>query len=181
MRIINDFYPILNQRKYFVCYLLVTFSVIFCSNIVMHLFLSPKVTDYKEVFIKSSDGYQVDGLQFTRISEDPKLYISYEEESIQGIRLEFEKPLMSDMNMQIYFPDANLSYAEDNSMFVTIPADNTELEIDIPSGNFGVLRLDIDGDFQLKRIMGNFSEERVFLISVKSIRLIVWGDRKSVV
>lgn len=175
MRIINNFYPILKQRKYFVCYLLVTFSVIFCSNIVMHLILSPKVTDYKEVFIKSSDGYQVNGSQFTRISEDPKLYISYEEESIQGIRLEFEKPLMSDMNMQIYFPDANLSYAEDNSMFVTIPADNTEVEIDIPSGNYGVLRLDIDGDFQLKRIMGNFLEGRVFLYSVKSIRLIVWG------
>ena len=172
---INRIYTKIRENKtcFTFSYVIIMLLFIFCSNIVMHLVLSPAEEQFKEVTIDFSNGYQIAGNHYTSVSDDPQLYIKYNAESIWGLAFDFATPLSKDVSMQIYYPDENQNYTEENSAFFTLPANQNQVELEIPEGHYGVLRLDINGDFQINHISGK-THQRYYIHASLRHQVNIW-------
>lgn len=153
MKKINFFYPLIKQKKYFICYLVAVFCLVFVSNIFLHIFTYESEDSYVQAEINHTSGYEVNGNEFIPINEDPQLYIRYSQDSINKLRFELDEPLQEDTKLQIYYPDKNKQYSEEHSSFFNLPAGKAAIDLDIPTGEHGVLRLDINSRFKLSRIL----------------------------
>lgn len=169
-------YPIWFGKKYVITYLLTVFLLVFVTNILLHIIPGKAEVQYQEFQIEGISGYSIDENRYIPTNNDPQIYVKYNAESIVGLYLEFTAPLPEETIMQVYYPDSNINYSESNSSVFVLPAESTKIELCIPKAENGVLRLDINGEFQLSSIAGNTNVESAvaFLYTDRVICIICW-------
>lgn len=163
------------KRKLFVFYLLIIASLVFFSNIFMHIIVvTGKETGYQLMTLDNTRGYDLEGNKYTPSEGDPQMYFRCESDDINSIRIDFAAPLESDSMIEVYFPDENGSYAEERSRRVSCPAGETRAEINIEAGDYATMRIDINGNFSLDKVYQNCIFPRI-AYAQKNIRYGVWG------
>lgn len=173
MTFFKRFYPLTQAARYIISYLIAFGGLIFITNILFRSFYYEIELPYVKAQIEHSSGYQINGNEYSPVNEDPQLYINYSQESVNKIRLELSSPLQADTAMQIYYPDAGKNYAEERSSFFTLPAGEMAVDLEIPKGEFGVLRLDINGYFKLSQILLTVKDKNLLYARTNYL----WGCR----
>ncbi len=126
-----------------------------------------KVTDFsKEITyhvedIQNYQGYEIENNTFELSGYDPGFYLENLNQKLAAVQLVFSQPLESNMEMQVFYQASGEGISEENSIKKFLYKGNQEIFIPIPSGEYELLRFDIEGSFQLQEI--NLSSEELEL------------------
>lgn len=119
-----------------------------------NLFVSENVCQQsvKPTEITSVTGYQVDGVKFTPMSQDPSIAISMEEPvRANSVSVKLTNKVLRDTRVQVYY-DLGEGFTEDNSLTCVLEKGSRELDISIPMNVYFNIRLDVDGMFLLDKV-----------------------------
>lgn len=97
-------------------------------------------------------GYAVNGNKYTAQNEDPQIMIENNLKNTSRVKVTFVREIQKRMKFQVYYHVEGQGFSEENSQTDYIESGAREAEIEIPEGNYSMLRLDIDGDFELDSI-----------------------------
>lgn len=128
------------------CTLLITF--LFLGNIGLHIFPTEVVNECE---IQETKSYSIDGSQYIMTGEDPQIFANLKGEA-NGIEINLDEGLKQDTAIQLFLPDEQGGYSEELSYKVMGKQGQKSIKIDFPLGEYGKLRIDIDGSFHLDKI-----------------------------
>lgn len=123
-------------------------------SIILSIFLQLQIneTNYEKILEKSeyvngviegSDGYLVDGNEYTSIKSDPRIYVSSESEINTTLLLEFEEAPKEELNIEVYWAKSGEEYNQKNSVMVSSDGSSRWVEIDIFAEGYQEIRIDI--------------------------------------
>lgn len=161
-------------RVEIVLYFVVSFCLIFVGNIIMHI-VPYEQQGYADLMINRVSGYGVEKNYFTATNEDPQLYLitGKEDSMIQGIHVDFVKPLEKDMLMEVYYPDLLGQYSEERTRKCQLSKGQKSVDVTIERGQYSEVRIDINGNFELGAVCYDSTSNRIAYSEVK-IRYVVW-------
>lgn len=117
-------------------------------------FLSPPAS-LTQVYPSSSsytNGYQIEGDQYTPENNDPQIGMLLEEMTCQTVVISFQEPIVQDTAIQIYYAVGADALGEDRVATVTCQAGSTNAVIQLPLNAYNHIRADINGPFVLDSI-----------------------------
>lgn len=159
------------MKKKVTVFLAVAVILLFCSNIGLHMFPSFFI---KECTAYSAKSYNVVGKEYTVTGEDPQLFVNNLKGIFDGVCIEFNEKLSQDMKIQVYIPDANGIFTEQNSYIAQGKEGDSRVEISFPEGEYSKVRIDADGSFSLKRIY-QLPERKILAFADENACLCVWA------
>lgn len=102
-------------------------------------------------------GLEVSGNVFTPTTNDPQMYFSITPSRIWSVTIVFAEPIQQDIGIQIFYASEGEGYSEANSTRTVARENNTECNLMLPGGQVASIRLDIDGQVELKEVVINQS------------------------
>lgn len=129
--------------------LLLGFEYKLSFNIV-HDFESRNTSYEVEDFYQIND-YDVDGDKLVPTSTDPQLILNFDGSVVDKVTVFLSEAPTDEIKGQLYFFEKK-GFAEDNSMQISMVANQTEQSWSMDKRNIGFLRLDIDGEVSIDHI-----------------------------
>lgn len=96
--------------------------------------------------------YEVNGSAYSPLGNDPQLHLSGFSCDLYAIQIEFGENLQDDTLVQIFYLGEDNTLSEQNSVKQTINRGEQSVIIKLPKNHYNYLRIDINGDFVLKKL-----------------------------
>lgn len=170
------------QWKYIflILVILVALGGVFYKNLDYTYEMRGQSSDILETAFAGAVGYDVvknqyeDGTYtFTVNAQDPQFYLCGMQQSIGGIELVLAKPFPQDLpiDVQIFYAKEGESYSEKHSVKEAIEQGRVSCMIPIQKGEYASLRVDIDGDFTVSKILAYEEETKITpFVSSKTVK-----------
>ncbi len=129
------------------------FCLVLIESFICSIFFydSKIVRPYEDAAHTLTNGYSVMGNNYEMISDDPWISVETDFESIKEVSLLLGKE-DHDVPMNVYYAQ-NGFYEESKKISKMINKNEHMIKVQLPSGNYNTVRLDIDGNFVLDNIM----------------------------
>lgn len=117
----------------------------------------------KEDCVLTPIGYNSNGNIYNQSGDDPQLIFTGVNETVKTIYIKFGSHITKDTAVQVYYAEnaTEFSSGASKQMTVTFPAKSAIMEI--PSGEYSSLRIDIDGNFAIDDIIVSPSSAKTVL------------------
>lgn len=98
-------------------------------------------------------GYKADNGTFTQTSADPQLVFSNVNETVKTVYVQFGQRITKTSDIQVYYAKDNEEFtAESSTSPKALSIGTQSVVVNIPSGDYTSLRVDINGDYSLAEI-----------------------------
>ena len=91
--------------------------------------------------------------EFVKTDEDPRIIFNNVNSSIEGVLIKFSEPIHNKTSIQIYYSTDEFTFNEGATWHGVIPSGCSEYLADVSFSGCNSLRLDIEGDFNLEKIL----------------------------
>lgn len=123
-----------------------------------------------EQYISAVAGYDIKGQQMIRNNSDPQLVFANICEQISALEISLSDVTEKVYWVEVYFAEEGEILCEENSIKKQVVSEqNDEIFVEIPKGNYSVLRVDINADFKIDKIIAG--SEGAALISTKRFHI----------
>ncbi len=176
------------SKKYTLLFIKYIAISILVEMLIMFAQPQPALKEYKIVESKSvltdeykitQVGYEQLGMNYICVKGDPQLYINNVNQTVQSIEIQFVKCSEDNPAICVYYPQSDGVVGEHRMRYFTYYEADLRAVVEIPSGNYSFIRLDINADFELadiklssKPLIVTFAEKKTAL-DPSLIRIII--------
>ncbi len=100
-------------------------------------------------------GLEVDGNVFTPTNNDPQVTFALPPVCVRSVTIVFAEAMQQDIAVQVFYTPKGESFSEANSVRSTAWKNSAESSVTLPGGLYASIRLDIDGQVELKEVRLN--------------------------
>lgn len=100
-------------------------------------------------------GLEVDGNVFTPTTNDPQISFVMPPVCVRSVTIVFAEPMRQDIAVQVFYAPEGESFSEANSVHTAAWKNSAESSVTLPGGQYAGIRLDIDGEVELKEVRLN--------------------------
>lgn len=158
-----------------ICFVSIALGILSYINtpVVREYALSGEIYSIYDNNLSEIVDYDVDGNIFTPTSNDPQIVFNLDSITLNCVEVLLSKPLQEDIYAQVYF-DNEGELSEDYSHRVPAIKGADRIFISVPYGVYSVIRVDINGVFELDNI--HISDDFIFtgLVKINSYDFVLY-------
>ncbi len=106
----------------------------------------------------SIQGYHVAENKYSPLNSDPQIYIYGTGDLVNDISIKLSAPLSEDTDCQLFYSSGNIGISEENSIWFHATKGATEIYFTVPELVYDIVRIDINGEFELESISFSMAE-----------------------
>jgi uncharacterized membrane protein len=96
--------------------------------------------------------YHIAGNKYSPLNSDPQMYFYGTKEVINDISIKLSAPLSENTSCQLFYASGEIGLSEQNSIWFYATKGTTEIYFTVPERVYDIVRIDINGEFELESV-----------------------------